>query len=93
MHYLGEVRLDAAWLRQDGDQTVVLSPDRFRLHPGRKTVEASSADAASAALGGAVMAFVPDSAADGSFDLFLGSYWRRPSTSARLICDFVPARR
>jgi len=42
---------------------------------------------------GAVLAFVPDlTKGDGSYDLFLGRYWRHPGTTVRVIRDFLPAR-
>jgi len=50
--------------------------------------------AAVATTNGAVIAFLRDAEKmDGSYDLFLGLYWRTPGTEVRLIRDFIPARR
>ena len=42
---------------------------------------------------GAVIAFLPDAVQrDGSYDLFLGRYWRTPGTTVRVIRDFIRPR-
>jgi hypothetical protein len=44
-------------------------------------------------LGGAVITFVPDlEHRDGSYDLFIGSYWRSPTSTVHVIEDFLPPR-
>jgi hypothetical protein len=42
---------------------------------------------------GAVIAFLSDAEhRDGSYDLFLGRYWRTPGTTVRVIRDFIRPR-